>query len=259
MKPFRNLNTLFIGRTGDYIEETDSTNAELQRRLKKALLPEGYLITSSYQTSGRGYSGNAWHSERGKNVMMSLVLYPSFLAPRRQFYITQALSLAVHDVLSVKLGSRRLKIKWPNDIYFGNKKICGMLLETAVQGERIQYAVAGVGININQEKFPSDLNATSVFLESGKTLEVDGLIELLCEAIEARYLQLMNNRYELIQQDYMRQLYRLEEDYTYKIFGNILEARIVGLNPEGKLVLDSEDGFKICGLKEVQFMEQGEG
>ena len=224
------------------------------RRLKTETLPEGFLLTTDYQTSGRGYAGNRWESEPSQNIMMSLLLKPTFLPVRKQFYLNQVLSLAVHDAFAGELKKTRFKIKWPNDLVYDGRKICGMLVETQVLGDVIQNAMCGIGFNLNQNFFEPDLNATSLALETRKTHVPTKAIAALCSSIEARYLQLKNNKVESIQKDYMERLYRLESYTDYRVFGKELQAKIVGLNPEGKLVLESEDGFKVCGFKEVEFL-----
>ena len=247
--------TLFCGRTHVHLDSVDSTNSELSRRLRtESSLPEGFLLTTSYQTSGRGYAGNVWQSEPDESVLMSLLLTPSFLLPRRQFYLTQALSLAVHDTFAKELKHAGFKIKWPNDLVCNGKKISGMLIESHVHGETIQYTIAGIGINLKQREFPENLNATSLFLETNKNLDVNKATERLCQNIEARYLQLRNGHVEALQRDYMKRLYQVEEFADYRIFGTEMQGKIVGLNAEGKLVLDTESGFQVCGFKEVEYL-----
>lgn len=249
-----NPGSLFVGQSHVHLEDVDSTNSELLRRLKTETLPEGFLITTSYQTSGRGYFGNRWEAEKGVNVLMTLLLKPTFLEVRKQFYLNQVLSLAVHDAFVGDLKKPRFKIKWPNDLVYDGQKICGMLIETQVVGDTMQNAICGIGFNLNQNFFPPKINATSLTLETGKTYDVAKAVTKLCECIEARYLQLVNGKIESLQVDYMQHLYRLETFEDYKIFGKKMQGKIVGLNPEGKLVLDSEDGFKVCGFKEIEFL-----
>lgn len=246
--------TLFCGRSREHFDSLDSTNSELLRKLKTDSLPEGFLLTASYQTSGRGYAGSAWDAEHGLNMLASILLKPTFLPVRKQFYLNQALSLAVHDAMQPWLKRTDFKIKWPNDLVCSGKKISGMLIETQVQGDVIQNAVCGIGFNMNQIFFDPTVNATSVSLETGKTVDIENVLAKLCEHIEARYLQLRNNKIETLQVDYMKRLYRLEEFHDYRIMGKEMQGKIVGLNPEGKLVLDTENGFQVCGFKEIEFL-----
>jgi BirA family transcriptional regulator, biotin operon repressor / biotin---[acetyl-CoA-carboxylase] ligase len=248
------LDTLFCGRTHLQLDAVDSTNSELLRRMKNETLPEGFLVTATHQTSGRGYAGNRWQDEPGQNVLMSLLLRPTFMTARRQFYLTQALSLAVHDAFAARLKKHAFKIKWPNDLVCNGKKICGMLVENAVSGDAMQHAVCGIGFNLNRTSFPKGINATSYKLESGKETDIHQAVAALCAAIEARYLQLRNGKIEQLQVDYMKRLYRLETFEDYRIFGKPMQGKIVGLNPEGKLVLDTEDGFQVCAFKEIEYV-----
>jgi BirA family transcriptional regulator, biotin operon repressor / biotin---[acetyl-CoA-carboxylase] ligase len=246
--------TLFCGTTHIHLDSIDSTNSELSRRVKSESLPEGFLITASYQTSGRGYAGSSWEAEHDMNILMSLLVKPDFLPIRKQFFLNQIVALAAHDLFAAQLKKNQFEIKWPNDLVADGKKICGILIETNVQGDHLQNAICGLGYNINQILFPPKITATSFSLETGKMANVNDTTERLCEHIEARYLQLKHGKIEMIQRDYMERLHRLETYGEYRIFGKKLEGKIVGLNPEGKLVLDTENGYKVCGFKEVEFL-----
>lgn len=246
--------TLFIGRTHVRLTETDSTNTALQRLLKTDALPEGFVISASYQTLGRGYTDNNWQSNDGENILMSVLLKPTFLPPRKQFYLNQVLSLAVHDAFADELKKESFEIKWPNDLLCNGRKMCGMLVEAAVQGDVIHHVVCGIGFNLNQISFPRHLNATSLAIETGQSYDVNDAIMKLCNAVEARYLQLRNGKLETLQRDYMQRLHRLETESDYRVLGKKLKGKIVGLSAEGKLVVDTSDGFKVCGFKEVEFL-----
>ena len=249
------LNTLFCGREHLHFERIDSTNTEAQKLCKKNDIKEGLLITAQIQQLGRGYSGNKWVSEAGKNITMTLVLKPTFLKAKCQFYLNQAVTLGIHDMLSNKLSAQSLKIKWPNDIFYEGKKLCGILIENILQGEFLQYSFIGIGLNVNQSKFPDDLKyATSLALITEAEYEINLLIASLCECIEARYLQLKNDNITVLQNDYMRHLFRLEEWRDYFVNGKKIEGRIMSLNAEGKLRLETKIGIKEFGFKEIEFV-----
>ncbi|MBR4324827.1 MAG: biotin--[Bacteroidales bacterium] len=146
----------------------DSTNDEAQRQLQNGIAPkEDFVIRADFQTDGRGQRGNTWHSPNAMNLMFSLVHYPVKLEARHQFMLSQAAALSVAEYLAQK-GVADVSIKWPNDIYVGMKKICGMLIENAVSGHYIRYSIIGIGININQTAFPDNLpNPTSLAIQTG--------------------------------------------------------------------------------------------
>ena len=137
-----------------HLEETDSTNKYLNELCNKQCVEELTTITADFQTSGRGQRGNSWESEAGQNLMFSFVLYPTFLKARRQFLLSQIISLAIKEELERYVSN--ISIKWPNDIYWKDKKICGMLIENDLTGVHISRSITGIGINVNQETFCSD-------------------------------------------------------------------------------------------------------
>ncbi|MCY7363165.1 MAG: biotin--[acetyl-CoA-carboxylase] ligase [Ignavibacteria bacterium] len=248
-------NTLFCGQKRVHYTSIDSTNLEAQRLNKSEKQPEGLLITADEQESGKGYGQNVWKSEPEKNILMTILLNPVFLKARFQFYLNQSICLAIHDTLGNFLDKDLLEIKWPNDIVYNGKKLCGVLIENSLQGNFIHHAYIGIGINVNQKKFSSALkNATSLSKIKNKLFDTEKIIMLLCENIEARYLQLKANNIQEIQKDYMQKLFQLEEQCNYKIAGKELKGKITGINPEGKLVIDTADGYMICGYKEVEFL-----
>lgn len=136
-----------------HINETNSTNNYLQSLCSEQKVEELTVIVADFQTSGRGQRGNSWESDPGKNLLFSTVIFPEFLEARRQFLISQIISLAIKEELDTYTSD--ISIKWPNDIYWKEKKICGMLIENDLMGRNINQSIAGIGININQEIFHS--------------------------------------------------------------------------------------------------------
>lgn len=244
--------TIFTGKVVLEFESLASTNEYAQSLLANGTAYEGTLIRADYQTGGKGYSGNAWESETGKNLLMSIILKPGFLHPRRQFFLNQAISIALAETVSEVTYTEGVTIKWPNDIFYDDKKVAGILIENAVQGDQLQHSVIGIGLNVNQEKFSPQLkHVTSMRLMAGKELDIKKVQEVLCEKIEHRYLQLKNNRIEELQKDYIKQLYRVNEESMYQADGKRFNAKIAGLTAEGKLILQVGDGHEVFGFKEV--------
>ena len=136
-----------------HINETNSTNNYLQSLCSEQKVEELTVVVADFQTSGRGQRGNSWESDPGKNLLFSTVIFPEFLEARRQFLISQIISLAIKEELDTYTTD--ISIKWPNDIYWKEKKICGMLIENDLMGRNISQSIIGIGININQEIFHS--------------------------------------------------------------------------------------------------------
>ena len=139
------------------LREVNSTNAYIQSLSRDERLPEGSVVWADFQTAGRGQIGNVWESENGKNLTFSIVFYPSFLLAKHQFLISQIASLSVKETLDEFISG--ITVKWPNDVYWNDKKICGMLIENDLAGQYIYSSVIGIGININQAVFRGDAAA----------------------------------------------------------------------------------------------------
>ena len=251
-----NNNTLFIGKVLLHLKELGSTNAHALDLLSKNKPSEGTVISAWNQTEGRGQIGSNWDSEAGKNITISLILYPTFLPVKQQFLLNQAISLSIFDFISRFLNTE-VKIKWPNDILIRDKKIAGILIQNILSTNNFQTSIIGVGINVNQKVFKSNTpNPTSIKLETKKENDVKKLIGMLCYDIEKRYLQLRSNNFSIIQQDYLSNLYRFQEDAIYQLIENdeVFSGKIVGLNESGKLIIDHKKGQSEFSMKEVKFL-----
>jgi BirA family biotin operon repressor/biotin-[acetyl-CoA-carboxylase] ligase len=205
------------------------------------------------QTAGIGQRGNHWESARGENLTFSLVLHPTFLPADRQFKLTQALSLAIVDALNTKHLTLNTKIKWPNDIYVDGKKICGTLVSTRLVGNGIASAVCGIGLNVNQCKFPDWVpNPTSLSLLTGDRYDLEPLLQLLLQCIEVRYNVLKAGRDP--EEEYLDRLLNLGVPARYKYTEEEITATITGVDPHGRLLLTTSDGRRLsCGMKEIAY------
>lgn len=248
-------NTLFMGRHLEHLEITDSTNQYAIKLLSKSKPPEGTVITAYEQSMGRGQIGSSWESEPGKNLTFSVILYPNFLAVSQQFALTQCFALAVVEALDFFI-SDSLSLKWPNDIYVGNKKLGGMLLQSSINQTQLLHAIIGIGININQELFLSGApNPISLKQILGKEVPLNNLMTTLCSAMEKRYLQLRAGQLESIKKDYLSRLYYFMEDRLYeRPDGSFFEGRIVDVLPDGKLLVIHDKGEETFGMKELGFI-----
>ena len=253
-----NKNTLFVGKVLHHFPTLDSTNKYASELLAKSKPIEGTVISTDHQTAGRGQIGSKWESQPGKNITLSLILYPDFLSVRRQFSLNLAISLAVRDFLA-KYSQKQLKIKWPNDICFSNRKIGGILIQNTLSGAVFSASVIGIGVNINQEHFPDDLpNPTSLKLQTGRTYELEVLIPELCKHLEFRYLQLRQGKEDQLKSDYYRHLlwYRKEALFRFPAGGEF-PGRIVAIDDEGKLNVETGGETRSFGFKEIVFCDQG--
>lgn len=253
------MKTLFVGQNSIHVKVIDSTNSYASELLRNTKPPEGTLIYSFEQQNGRGQRGNKWETEPNKNGAFSFVFYPSFLHAEQQFILNKITSLAVADVMAELLKDsdkmQDIKIKWPNDIYVGTKKIAGILIENTLREKNIQHSIIGIGINVNQKIFADNLNATSLVLLASKEFDLLNILEMLCVFIEARYLQLKSNKQERINMDYLHYLYRLNEWHLYASSDRSFDGKIEGVSPIGKLQLKLKTGqTKEFDLKEVRFL-----
>ncbi len=246
---------LFIGRNLITLKEVDSTNTFLKNALSKSTpLFDGTVIMADRQLAGRGQSGNLWLSEGGKNLTFSILLNPNFLPIDRQFDLNMAVSLAINDFFD-KYTSGRAFIKWPNDSYIGNKKVGGILIENIIQGNTIKHAIIGIGLNINQDKFPVNLkNVTSLKEALHQDYNLLHLLGEICSIIEARYLQLKAGSADKLRDEYLGQLYLKDEWALYRIDKQIQNGKILGITSIGQLILETSEGLRYFNNKEIEFI-----
>ncbi|HEX3383554.1 MAG TPA: biotin--[acetyl-CoA-carboxylase] ligase [Mucilaginibacter sp.] len=249
------FSALFVGQNLITIQQVDSTNTYLKDLLSNSTpVPEGTVIMAESQYAGRGQQQNKWHSEPGKNLTFSLFLKPSFLPVSQQFDLTRAISLGVLDALEPFVGEK-LKIKWPNDIYYGDRKLGGMLIENTLQADRIKNSVVGIGLNINQEVFPPEAaNAVSLKQILHSDYDLKFILSEICKNIEINYLSLRSGRYDTVRNAYIERLYRLNEKKNYRSRGIVFEGRIAGVTVDGLLKMSMNDKEKTFDLKEIEFL-----
>ncbi len=246
--------SLFIGKTIIEKEQIDSTNNYAKELLSKSRPVEGTLIITDYQTSGRGQAGNSWEAERGKNLTLTIILYPDFLEADKQFYLNMAVSLAVRDFCEDVLNDE-LKIKWPNDIFHLDKKVGGILIENTIQGLRLGSSVVGIGLNINQTEFSNTLsNATSFRSISGKVFDLVLLRDKLCDYLEKYYMQLRQLHFNFLDKAYTVALYRYQQTHEFLYAGKTLRGEIVGVAKDGKLRIESAGKEHRYMFKEIEYV-----
>ena len=223
------------------LAETTSTNTYLATLCQKEVCAELTTVYSSFQSAGRGQRGNSWESEAGKNLLFSFVVYPDFLEAHRQFYLSQVTALALHDVLSTY--TEGISIKWPNDIYWKDRKICGMLIENDLSGVHLYCSVIGIGLNINQEIFRSDApNPVSLAQITGKTYDREEVLARFLRIFFNYYFLLLQEKEEEIRAAYIAALYHGDGYYSYIDATGRFDACIHAIEPTGHLILRLPDG-----------------
>ena len=246
-------NTLFTGQQLIYLPQCDSTNTYAQELLIKNKATEGCVVITDAQTQGRGQRGTSWEAEPGKNITLTLILKPYFLIAQHQFYLNICISLAVLDLVRRYVYNQpELKLKWPNDIYYGNKKIGGILIQNSVSGQFLQHSLIGIGLNINQISFAAP-GASSLALVTGQDYYLPDLVKTLLEGLESRYLQLMQGKTEKQKTEYLANLYWYQEEHIFRIAGELVTGKISGIDLAGRLGVQLGNKVQHFGLKEITF------
>jgi BirA family biotin operon repressor/biotin-[acetyl-CoA-carboxylase] ligase len=245
---------MIIGSILNFYKNLSSTNDQASLLLKTESPPEGTVIYTDSQSAGRGQKDNKWESDEGKNLLISIILYPKSIAPENQFYISMAVSLGICDFIdSFFPGS---KIKWPNDIYIKNDKIAGILIENSILGETIENSVAGIGININQEKF-SDVvpNPVSIKMVTGNEYDRVICLKQLLSDLDRRYKQLLFGDHDQIKKEYNLRLHRLGEWHSFKTEDTVFQGKITEALSSGILRIENKNNVIMeFSFKEVDFV-----
>jgi len=245
------MRTLFTGQQLILRDVVDSTNNYAASLVQSDNIPEGAVIMAREQTMGRGQRGTQWQSVAGENLTFSLVYYPRFLMAQDQFMLSRICALALLETLmSLEIQAM---IKWPNDLLVNGKKICGVLIENSLQGERLSSAVIGIGLNVNQLVFPEGISATSIALERKAQMDLLQVLGSFCERMEKWYLLLRQGKQDLICTQYLQCLLNFREWSSFQKEDTTFRAMITNVTREGKLELTLESGEKQCfGLKEIR-------
>lgn len=237
------------------LAETNSTNSYLRCLSEKEQLPEGSVVVTDFQTAGRGQVGNVWESEAGKNLMFSIIIYPDFIPANRQFLISQIAALSVKETLDYYTSD--ITVKWPNDIYWKDRKICGMLIENDLSGQHLYCSVIGIGINLNQQQFRGDApNPVSLTQITGKEYDREEILQCFLKIFFNYYLLLLQEKDEQVRISYMNALYRRDGYYSYRDENESFDACIQGIEPTGHLILRLRGGeLRRYAFKEVSYVK----
>ena len=223
-----------------------STNSFLTDLVRHQPLEEGAVVIADYQDAGRGQGDHSWHSNRGENLLMSLLLFPAFLSACSQFQLSRVASLALCDALDT-LGISSL-IKWPNDILAERGKIAGILIEHSITASHISRTVIGLGLNLNQTEFPDfRVPATSVYLETGRPVDVTEFGELVESRLMNRYRELKEGQTGPLEKEYLERMFMAGEPALFKTGEELFEGIIRGVSGYGELMVESEGGTRTFG------------
>ena len=248
---------LNVGQNLVTLKEVDSTNTFLKNVLaNNEPVPEGTVIMAESQVAGRGQQLNKWYSSINESLAFSLLLKPHFLPVPQQFLLTCAISLGIHHALLPLVGNQ-LKIKWPNDVYVGNGKLGGILIENQVQGNAIRNSIIGIGLNINQQEFPAWVpNAVSLRQILHTDYDLKALLLEICSHIEHWYIKLKQGETSQIQAAYLETMYWLNSPGVFKAQDIIFDGVIAGVSPTGQLQVINNGLLKSYNLKEIEFLNK---
>ncbi|GAB3948529.1 biotin--[acetyl-CoA-carboxylase] ligase [Spirosoma harenae] len=246
--------TLFLGQIIQYLPSCQSTNDEASALIAQKDPSEGTLVITDNQTAGRGQRGNKWEANAGQNLTFSAILKPTFLSAGEQFWLNMAISLGIYNVLQPLIGDA-LRIKWPNDIYVGDQKLGGILIENMLQGYAIGWSIVGIGLNVNQTEM-SYSTATSLQLQASlpNGYDLPGLLSRLCETLEQSYLQLRSGQRDSLKMAYLQILYRYQEEHIFEAEGRPFQGTIIGIDSTGRLAIATKEQVHYFAFKEVSFI-----
>jgi BirA family biotin operon repressor/biotin-[acetyl-CoA-carboxylase] ligase len=237
-----------------HLAETESTNRFLLQLAETEDLPSGSIVLADCQTAGRGQRGNSWESAAGENLTFSVFFRPADLPANRPFVVSEMAALSVKYTLDGYLPD--VSVKWPNDIYYRDFKITGMLIETVLAHGKIARAIIGIGLNVNQTAFSPDLpNPISMASAAGTAFDRMAVLADFRRIFDGQSERLNRQRFDAIHADYLRAVYRREGYYKYADDRSVFEAKISAVEPDGHLILERRDGARSrYAFKEVTFV-----
>jgi BirA family biotin operon repressor/biotin-[acetyl-CoA-carboxylase] ligase len=245
-------NTLFIGQKLIYVPECHSTNTLLNELNEKSDLPEGAVLITDNQTAGRGQRGNSWEAEAGKNLTFSILLKPKFLEPRNQFQLNMMVSIALAEAIG-SVTNLDIKVKWPNDLFTGDKKVGGILIENQLLGSSLSSSIIGIGVNVNQEQF-NNPGAASLLNITNKMYSLEVIFLNILESIERAYLELRSARPGDLRERYLNSLYRYHRPHQFTSNGEKFTGTIRDVDENGQLCVETDEGIKVFAFKQIGFV-----
>ena len=237
-----------------HLEQIDSTNAYLQRQQSEADI-RNWVVSANEQTAGKGMGNNGWESEVGKNLTFSLALDMGFLPAARQFLLSEAVALGLIHTLDEFLPSERIHIKWPNDIFFDNHKLAGILINSTIKADMMDVSIIGIGLNVNQIQFKDwPTHPISLRQITGKEYDLEPLLKQVAESV-ARETERLKNESTTVEKDYLQRLFRYHTWANYEVDGRTMRLFMTGIDPFGRLLMmDETNTSYFFDIKEIRFI-----
>lgn len=239
-----------------HLPEVDSTNAFLLRRQESVGIC-GCVVSADVQSAGKGMGSNSWESEPGKNLTFSMGMDMSFMRAANQFLLSQAVPLGLLDVLDEMLPSASLSVKWPNDLFYQDRKLCGILINSTIHGMDMGTSIIGIGLNVNQMRFQEwPTHPISMKMILDKEVALEPLLKQLVDAVDRRVQLLCDiEGMEIVKNDYLKRLYRYQTWSDYEVNGHKVRRFIAGIDEFGRLETFDESKHKcVYDIKEIKFL-----
>ena len=237
-----------------HFKQIDSTNAYLQRQQSESDI-RNWVVSADEQTAGKGMGSNGWESEVGKNLTFSLAIDTGFLPAEKQFQLSKAVPLGILEVLDGILSPEKLSIKWPNDIFFENRKLAGILINSTIKGTMMDVSIIGIGLNVNQMQFQDwPTHPISLKMITGMDYDLQPLLEQIAENLLIKVGQLPSDPVA-IEREYLNRLFRYRTWAEYEVNGKVLRMFMTGIDPFGRLQLvDEQQQPHQYEIKQIKFV-----
>ena len=231
-----------IGQPFVNLSSAGSTNEEMRNHIKEGKAIPGMVIFTTEQHAGRGQRGKNWVSEKEASIAYSALLKPEFLTVSQQFLLSKTIALGVYDLLADYIASEELRIKWPNDIYWKDQKLAGILIESVLSSSgQWLWAIVGIGINVNQAQFDKHLpNPVSIRQITGQQFNCEELAHALSQKLTHRLQQLEQQKADHLHHNYNQCLYKKGETALFRKDGNSFTAIVTEVNSNGELILERQ-------------------
>ena len=223
------------------LDAISSTNDYLKKKYKSSNCKDGDLIWAKEQTQGKGQRENRWLSQKGKSLTISIYKEFNEFKVSNSFILNAIVSLSIVKTLKI-IGLKEVRIKWPNDIMSGNKKLGGILIENFLKSEFISSSIIGIGLNINEEKFEDLPNATSLYMEINQKFKLKKILNILIQEL-LKFFNLQEDKQNMIIDMYSSYLWKLNIASDFKKENNLIKAKVKGINSSGNLILEMPDGL----------------
>ncbi len=237
-----------------HLGQIDSTNAYLQRQQSETDI-RNWVVSADEQTAGKGMGSNGWESEVGKNLTFSLALDASFLPAERQFFLSETVALGLLYALDDLLPKEKLHIKWPNDVFYENRKLAGILINSTIKANRMDVSIIGIGLNVNQMQFKDwPTHPISLKQITGKDYDLQPLLGKIVESIYNK-VEILKTDPTAIEEAYLQRLYRYRTWADYEVDGKVMRLFMTGIDAFGRLMLVDEADNSYCfDIKGIKFL-----